>query len=108
MNEKLAKKIRRKAREAALDVGIPEETTYVIRPNRVRFEGAQNTNLRPLSEETIARRDQKRDFARAARAGVLHDWLLSGVFNELNVVRPQVVLGSCLRGVYQRTKRALT
>jgi hypothetical protein len=39
---------------------------------------------------------------------VVPDWLLQELFGDLKFARVQRVLGPCVRGVYQRTKRALT
>lgn len=109
MNAKTAKLLRRKVRETAEDVAISATTSYKIVSKRVRFEGAQHTLLaRDLSKKKIKQHDEKRDFRRAARAGVLPNHLLQELLGDINLVKPQVVLGACQKGLYKRTKRALS
>lgn len=107
MNGKLAKQLRREARQHAEAFGVPTETQYNVLPKRVQFAGAQTTLLRPMNSKRIERLDRHRDFARAQRAGVTIWWLLSETLVDLQVVRPQVVLAPCVRQVYQQAKRLL-
>ena len=87
MNEKHAKALRRQARAACLERGIPLDTRYRVVPKTVDIDSLR----------------------RARTYGLVGDFVLAHAFGDgtLSFVRPQVILGVCLRGVVQRTKRAL-
>jgi hypothetical protein len=109
MNEKQAKQLRREAREECAKALIPLPTIYRHERHTVEFTGAYGPGLRAdVSASRAQKLDRQHDLAKAKRYGVVPDWLLQELFGDLKFARVQRVLGPCVRGVYQRTKRALT
>lgn len=108
MNGKKAKELRRQTRERCAAAGIQSDTTYKVISNDVRFQGRTFPWLNPtISTARAEKLDAQHDIARARKYGVLVNLLLQDLFGEPRMVAPQIILGSCERGVYQRVKRAL-
>ena len=108
MNEKKAKQMRRDARIACEKAGVPLETIYKAEPHVVEIDGSYTAFLRTNeSKKRKERRHLKHDLAKAARNGVTINLLLQELFGPVVFTRNSVKLGTCLRGVVQRTKKHL-
>lgn len=93
MNEKKAKRLRRDARRGCAEAGVPLDTRYRTEQQVVEISDSMWRG--------------KPQIVKAQKYGLAVDYLLSELFGDVKFARPQRVLGLCLRGVVQRTKRAL-
>lgn len=107
MNEKLAKRLRKQGKKMCQDVNIPLTTAYETHGQLVEFDQAYWLRTQYLSTASGLRFDQRHTLKKAARYGIEINWALQELFGDLKIQRPQIVLGQCFRGMYQRVKRSL-
>jgi len=107
MNEKMAKRLRKQGKIMCADVEIPLATTYEAHPQVVEFDQAYWLRTQYMSTARSVRFDQRHTLKKATKYGIEINWALQELFGDLKINRPQIVLGQCFRGMYQRVKRSL-